>query len=225
MSDVAIVDLSEAKPSDRGTVKLVWGTEQRQVKSLVPYEHNPRRMSAEQKKKLRESLEEFGLVEIPAINQDNVLIAGHQRVDAMLLLGMGDELIDVRVPNRLLTEKELKQYNVNSNAIKGNWLNDVLKEHFGDVDTSGFAFDFAELDKLAEKGQPKEAEEKPEYPIVAEFSEQYDAIVIVSTNEIDFNFLAEVLKLRTEQSYKKADVGTSMVITGKRFIELWKSRS
>lgn len=63
---------------------LQWKTEQRRAADLVEYEHNPRKMTAQQMKKLRESLEKFGLVEIPVINLDGILLAGHQRCKAMI---------------------------------------------------------------------------------------------------------------------------------------------
>jgi len=78
--------------------QLFWKTEQRLVKELIPYEYNPRFITAERKEKLIRSLEKFNLVEIPAINLDNKLIAGHQRVKVLLELNRGDEYIDVRVP-------------------------------------------------------------------------------------------------------------------------------
>jgi hypothetical protein len=69
------------------------------------------------------------------------------------------------------------------------------------------------------------------YHIVPKFSERYDAVIIVSDNETDTAFLKTVLELGKEQTYKNivdeknGGMGTSMVITAKRFGELWKSRS
>ena len=90
-------------------------TEQRKVKDLVPYKYNPRKVTAEKKEVLKKSLEKFDLAEIPVINTDNTIVAGHQRVVVLMELGRGNEAIDVRVPNRALTEDEFKEYNVRSN--------------------------------------------------------------------------------------------------------------
>jgi DNA modification methylase len=109
---------------------LKFHTEKRKVKDLIPYEFNPRFMTPEQELELTESLSTFGLVEIPAIDIDGVLIAGHQRVLILLKLGRGDEEIDVRVPNRKLTEDEFKQYNIRSNANTGSWNVELLATAF-----------------------------------------------------------------------------------------------
>ena len=66
---------------------LTWTTQKRKVNDLVPYELNPRKISSSQRQSLKESLEKFGLVEIPAINSDNTIIAGHQRLAILKLIG------------------------------------------------------------------------------------------------------------------------------------------
>jgi hypothetical protein len=83
-------------------------------------------MNEKQAKELERSLKKFGLVEIPAIDQDNTLLAGHMRMATMIQLGRGDEEIDVRVPNRKLTEAEAKEYNLRSNKNTGEWDMDKL---------------------------------------------------------------------------------------------------
>jgi DNA modification methylase len=116
---------------------LEWHNEKRMVKDLVPYEFNPRVLSEDKKQLLINSIEKYNLAEVPAINLDNVIIAGHQRIKVLMEIGRGDEEIDVRVPNRLLTEKEFKEYNIVSNIPVGFWEIDVLEEHFADIDLEG----------------------------------------------------------------------------------------
>ncbi|MEZ0607857.1 ParB N-terminal domain-containing protein [Fibrella sp. WM1] len=201
--------------------KLAWTTQQRKVVDLLPYEYNPRKMTAQQSRKLRESLEKFGLVEIPVINADGVLLAGHQRCKAMVALGRGDELVDVRVPNRQLTDAEFKEYNVASNAIKGDWVDELLREHFAEVDLADFGISLADVEQLHEQTSAKA--DVPELPIVAKFSEQYSAVVIICTNAIDANHVAEVLQLSEAKSYKSDRVGRTSVIHAKQFIDAWKA--
>ncbi len=107
--------------------KLFWKTEKRKIKDLIPFDKNPRILSDFQKDRLKESLEKFNLVEIPAINIDNKILAGHQRIKIMLLLNRGDEEIDVRVPNRKLTKEEFEEYNLRSNISSGDWDFEALK--------------------------------------------------------------------------------------------------
>lgn len=110
--------------------RIVFHTEQRKVSDLIPYEKNPRFLTPEQEIQLTESLQKFSLAEIPVINTDNKLIAGHQRIKILLKLGRGDELIDVRVPNRTLSQKEFDEYNIRSNANTGSWDVEMLASAF-----------------------------------------------------------------------------------------------
>ena len=112
------------------TNRLVWRTEQRKVSDLIPNPQNPRKMSEKQAEELKKSVEKFNLAEIPAINTDNKIVAGHMRVATLQLLGRGDEVIDVRVPSRKLTDKEYREYLLRSNQNRGDWDWDVLANSF-----------------------------------------------------------------------------------------------
>lgn len=128
--------------------KLMWTTVQRKVKDLLPFKENPRKMSEVQTNDLKKSLTKFGLVEIPAVDFDNKIIAGHQRLAVMQLLGRGDETIDVRIPNRKLTETEYKQYLITSNKVHGDWDNEMLSEYFDTEILLDSGFDKEELTGL-----------------------------------------------------------------------------
>jgi DNA modification methylase len=121
--------------------KLSWHNEKRKVNDLIPNPENPRRMTEKQTDELRKSLEKFNLAEIPAINTDNKIVAGHMRVATLQLLGRGDESIDVRVPNRKLTEKEYKEYLLRSNQNRGDWDWDLLANNFDINELIGAGFD------------------------------------------------------------------------------------
>lgn len=118
---------------------LAWHTERRTVDSLVPFERNPRTISEKQLEDLKRSLKTFGLVEIPAIAPDGKIIAGHQRIKVLKLLGKGQTSIDVRVPSRALTKAEFEQYLLTSNAVGGDWDFEKLKSFdIGTLLTIGF---------------------------------------------------------------------------------------
>jgi DNA modification methylase len=99
---------------------------------------------------LKRSLKKYNLVEIPAIDTDGRILAGHQRIAALKLLGRGGEPIDCRIPNRKLTKREAEEYLIASNKISGDWDIDLLKEFdmgvlkfagFDDIELSGM-FDY-----------------------------------------------------------------------------------
>lgn len=131
-------------------VKLCWVTTQKKVNDLLPQDVNPRVITDKQMSDLTRSLKKYNLVEIPAIDADGKILAGHQRIKALQLIGRGDEVIDVRVPNRKLTEKESKEYLIASNKLGGDWDFDLLKTF--DMETLTFAgFETIELSELWDK--------------------------------------------------------------------------
>ena len=127
--------------------KLKWTTVQKRVDDLIPQEVNPRIITDKQMSDLKKSLQKYNLVEIPAIDLNGRILAGHQRIKAMQLLGRGSELIDARVPNRKLTEAESKQYLIASNALGGDWDFEALKSFNLDILTNA-GFDEMELAKF-----------------------------------------------------------------------------
>lgn len=160
----------ENSPEITGVQPLEWHNEKRKVKDLIPYEFNPRTLTEAKKEKLIKSLEKFNLAEVPAINTDNKIIAGHQRVKILLHLNRGEDIIDVRVPNRELTEQEFKEYNITSNVPAGYWDLDILEEHFADIDLEELGLFVGDIelpeDILPEELKPEEEGEfDPEPPV------------------------------------------------------------
>ena len=125
--------------------KYIFHTEQRKVSDLIPYEKNPRKISEKQAEDLKKSLEKFGLASIPVINTDNKVCAGHQRLKILQLLGRGDELIDVRVPNKKMSEKDFQEYNIRDNKNIGEFDFDILVDNFNLPDLLEWGFEDYEL--------------------------------------------------------------------------------
>ncbi|WP_273210481.1 hypothetical protein [Runella zeae] len=200
--------------------KLQWHTEQVRWVDMIPYEHNARKMSSKQSKNLDESLTEFDVVDIPVLDEGNIIIGGHQRQRMMISLGRGDEFTDVRKPNRKLTEHEFKKLNLTLNAIKGDFVDEILRDHFtGVVDFDDFDI---QLEDIAELHKAELATEQPEFPVVPKMSEKYTTFVIVCRNEIDENHIAEKLGIERGQCYKSSKIGMMHVIDSQKVIERWK---
>lgn len=128
--------------------KLEWRTERRKVKDLIRYQKNPRKLSEAQLDGLKRSLKKFNLAELPAINTDGTLVAGNQRVLALSLLGREEEMIEVRVPSRPLTDAEFRDYLLTSNRSGGSWDFEKLCEDFSmeELLTAGFdSFDLSNI--------------------------------------------------------------------------------
>lgn len=110
--------------------EIEFRTEKRKIKDLIDCTYNPRTLSQKQRNQLLQSFKKFGYVEICAVNADNVIIAGHQRIHVMKHLGWEDREIEVRVPNRLLSKEEFDEYLIRSNLNKGSWDWDLLANDF-----------------------------------------------------------------------------------------------
>ena len=120
--------------------KLEWETKKVPLSSIKEFEHNPRQLTKKQYQDLKKSLQKFDYVEVAAIDYDNTLIAGHQRLRVLRDIKGDDIEIDVRFPNRKLTEKEFKEYLVRSNKNTGDWDYDVLANTYeiGELIEYGF---------------------------------------------------------------------------------------
>ena len=108
---------------------MKWHNETRRLAQLIPFDYNPRQLTEKQYADLKASLTKFDLAEIPAINTDNTIIAGHQRIRIFAELHGMDYEIDVRVPDKKLGKKDLEEYLIRSNKNTGEWDFDQLANY------------------------------------------------------------------------------------------------
>lgn len=128
--------------------KIEWRTERRKVKDLIPYKKNPRVLSEKQLEGLKRSLKKFNIAELPCINTDGTLVCGNQRVLALSLLGRDHEEIEIRIPNRKLSEAEFKDYLLTSNRSGASWDYDRLAEDFDIEELLQAGFDSLDLSNI-----------------------------------------------------------------------------
>jgi len=140
------------------------------ISRLRPWPQNPRLMPEAEMHKLVCSIKTFGLVEPLVVRRsDNLVIGGHQRLEAAKALGM------TKVPVVLVdvTEEEAKALNLALNRIQGEWdlpkLGELLEElrDLPDLDVALTGFDGPEIDDLL-------AELERQQPLPA-FEESFDA--------------------------------------------------
>ena len=102
----------------------------KQIDDLIFAEYNPRQLSDEQYKHLKESISRFGLVDPIIINKNkdrkDIIIGGHQRVKVARTMGI-DKVPCVEIDLTYDREKEL---NVRLNKNTGDWDFDILNEAF-----------------------------------------------------------------------------------------------
>jgi DNA modification methylase len=165
------------------TEQLVWHTESRKVDSLSPHKKSPRKISNEQSERLKKSLETYGLVEIPAIDLDDTILAGHQRIKVLQLLGQGDTEIDVRVPDRKLTTEEAETYLIGSNSIHGDWDFDLLRDFEMDL-LVDLGFDQKELDDIWNKELKKDFNVEEELKKITKAKTKPGDIILLGNNKL-----------------------------------------
>ena len=130
-------------------------TQKFNIDDLNPAKYNPRKALAPgdpEFESLCKSIETFGYVDLVVVNvRDgaNVIVSGHQRINAMRYLGMTEaECVVVD-----LDEPQEKALNVAMNKISGEWDMEKLKALLKDLDLSGLdmtltGFDDEELKSL-----------------------------------------------------------------------------
>lgn len=115
---------------------MIWNIAKRKVTDLKSYEKNPRKFTKKGLADLKESILKCGDANIITINLDNTVLGGHARLKVMKSLGIKD--VDVKVPERLLTEDEIQEVVIRLNAnTAGEWDIEKLdcffdKEKLGD---------------------------------------------------------------------------------------------
>ena len=125
--------------------KLKWKAAQKKLSELKPFEKNPRRMTEKGMADLNKSLDKFGLADPIIINADGEIIGGHARYFA-LREKKYTEPINVIIPDRELTEAEVKELNVRLNKnIAGEFDLDILANEFEFSDLLEWGFDKEEL--------------------------------------------------------------------------------
>lgn len=118
------------------------------VSKLVPWEHNPRKNNGaiEIVAKL---IEQHGFTNPILVNQDNVICAGHTRLEAAKKLDM----LEVPVYRKNMTEEEFRQINLSDNKSSelAKWDKKLLKqtmEVLAQLNKIPPGFSDSEIDKI-----------------------------------------------------------------------------
>lgn len=131
-----------------------WQNERRSITTLKAYAHNPRIIKGKPFDDLKKSIETFGMVQPLVINTDGTIIGGHARF--YYLQETKAEWVDCYVPDRKLTEKEVKELCVRLNKnVAGEFDFEILANFFEMDDLVDWGFekqDFGVADVEEEEG-------------------------------------------------------------------------
>lgn len=123
------------------------------ISQIRPAEYNPRTITKDEFEGLKTSIKTFGQQENLIVNKDMALISGHQRLNAMLALGIKEAVCNVVD----LDKHQEKKLNVimNSTAITGKYddlkLAEILEELKLDDDYEALRLDKLEPLDLSEQ--------------------------------------------------------------------------
>ena len=150
---------------------LNWTSKTIQISELKEYEHNPRQISKDDFAKLVNSIKQDGYHQRIIVNQNNVIIGGHQRKKALLEAGLKEsDTVEVLIPDRKLTQEELDRINIRDNLSFGEYDFDILANRFDtetliDFGMSGdMLVGFGDDNLLADLEDNTESEELPTEP-------------------------------------------------------------
>ena len=117
----------------------------RDINSLIFAEYNPRQLTKDQYKHLKDSIDRFGLVDPIIVNSNkerkNIIIGGHQRVK--VAKDMKIEYVPVLEVD--LSYDRERELNVRLNANTGEWDTDILANMFEIEELSEWGFDDIDL--------------------------------------------------------------------------------
>ena len=108
-----------------------------EVASIAPHERNPRLHSAAQVRQIAASISQWGFTNPVLVDERNGLIAGHGRLLAAQLLGMG------KVPAIVLSglskaERQALVIADNKLALNASWNDELLLSELGELSDVGF---------------------------------------------------------------------------------------
>ena len=118
-----------------------WLPQTRKLSELKAYEFNPRQITEAAFNQLKKNIKEQGFRNPVNITQDNIILAGHQRLKAMIDLVGGDFVINVMVAPSALDEQQIKRIVASDNLSFGDFDFDILANHFEIEDLLDIGFD------------------------------------------------------------------------------------
>ncbi len=142
---------------------ITWHLEKRKLSTLTDHPRNPRKLTKDDARQLKESLEKFGVIDKPVITPAGMIIGGHQRKQILKKLAIKE--VECWVPDRDLTDKEIDELNIRLNKNQGefDWEKLANEWEITDLLDWGFKLDeFGAIGSSLEEVEDGESEAKQE---------------------------------------------------------------
>ena len=218
------------KPAaNTGFRNRIVGLEYHKAGELVPHPKNWRLHPEAQRSALEAAYNKIGVADAVLAYRseraDNALtlVDGHLRRDLaaadqdvpVLILDLTDAEADMLLASHdVLTTMALRDEEALADLLRST-EGEVPRDLMIAIDPDLTGSEIEELMLPAEGDNPK-------FPIVPQYDEGYDSVIIFSTSETDWNWLEAELKLPRAQD--RSRIGTSHVLTVGQFRERWASR-
>ena len=188
---------------------------------------------------MEESFADLGAGRSILIDKDGKIIAGNKSQKAAMAAGIkkvrviettGDELVAVKRTDISIDSEEgrrMAYLDNRSGQVNLSW-DEVELPQFADmlgVDLKDLGMEVPTDDDVFEEKFKSLDNEQAVYPIIPKYDERHELFVIVSDNEVDANYLREVLNMQKMASYKKGKLMKSNVVHIKDVINELKNRN
>lgn len=156
----------------------------RKVEEIVPYENNPRD-NDEAAEVVAASIKEFGFLNPIILDANGVIVCGHARLKAALILGL-DEVPCTSADD--LTPAQIRAFRIadNKTAEIAGWDYDALLQEFQELSAEDFDLNLTGFNEYeqTEYGQPDALPERPDRDEFKAYEHEADSEVLQSFNVV-----------------------------------------
>lgn len=159
-----------------------------------------------------EMLELRELIVYPYADGRYIVVCGNLRLRACKELGHKE--VPCKVLKAETTPEKLREYATKDNVNFGENDLDIMQNEWNISELQNWGVEFAPEKKSDEFKERFDAitDDTAIYPLIPKYDEKHELFIIVSSNEVDSNWLRERLGMQRMKSYKTGKVSKSNVI-------------
>ncbi len=159
-----------------------------------------------------EMLELRELIVFPYLNERYIVVCGNLRLRACRELGYTELLCKVLKPDTSVNK--LREYSAKDNINFGENDLDIIQNEWDRAELQDWGMEFApekSKDEFKERFDSI-TDDTAVYPLIPKYDEKHELFIIMSSNEVDSNWLRERLNMQRMKSYKTGKVSKSNII-------------
>ena len=159
-----------------------------------------------------EMLELRELIVFPYSDGRYIVVCGNLRLRACKELGYTE--LPCKVLEPITSVSKLREYSAKDNISFGENDLDILQNEWDRAELQDWGMEFAPEKTEDEFKERFEAitDDTAVYPLIPKYDEKHELFIIISSNEVDSNWLRERLNMQRMKSYKTGKVSKSNVI-------------